>query len=140
VARTLASHTDGWVCDGNYGVVRPLVLAQADTVVWLRLPFPLVYFRLWRRTVTRAWRRDLLWGTNRESWRQSFLSRDSILLWGITHWRAHVRGVSRDLRDVPHRARVYELRSRREVAAFLSALRGATRVRAERTPASEPRR
>ncbi|HXF51759.1 MAG TPA: adenylate kinase, partial [Dehalococcoidia bacterium] len=46
VARTLASHTDGWVCDGNYGVVRPLVLAQADTVVWLRLPFPLVYFRL----------------------------------------------------------------------------------------------
>ena len=26
---------DGWVVDGNYGVVRPIVLERATTVVWL---------------------------------------------------------------------------------------------------------
>ncbi len=122
VEGALTACLDGWVCDGNYALVRPLVLSRADTVVWLRLPFPVVYLRLFIRTVTRAWRREELWNTNRESWRMSFLSRDSILLWGITHWRAHVRGVGRDLRELPHRARVVELRSDRDVADFLRRL------------------
>src|ERR1700745_962235 len=40
---------DGWVIDGNYSAVRPIVWARADTVVWLDLP---------RRIVIRqvAWR------------------------------------------------------------------------------------
>jgi adenylate kinase family enzyme len=122
VERALADHSNGWVSDGNYGVVRPLVLSRADTAVWLRLPFPLVYFRLFRRTVARAWRRELLWGTNRESWRRSFFSRDSILLWGITHWRAHFRHVRRDLHDAAGPVRIVELRSHGEIASFLTCL------------------
>ncbi|HWQ28284.1 MAG TPA: hypothetical protein VNN12_04595 [Dehalococcoidia bacterium] len=122
VQRALSGRAAGWVCDGNYSVVRPLVLARADTVVWLRLPFPLVYLRLFRRTVVRAWRKETLWGTNRESWRQSFFSRDSILLWGVTHWRAHFRGVARDLDDMGNGARVIELRSHDDVERFLRGL------------------
>lgn len=128
VERALAEHPEGWVCDGNYTAVRPLVLARADTVVWLRLPFPLVYFRLFRRTVARAWRKEVLWGTNRESWWRSFLSRDSILLWGVTHWRAHFRGVARHLEELAHDARVIELRSGQDVERFLRELE-----RSERT-------
>ena len=38
VVAALNGCADGWVCDGNYSKVRDLVLAQADSVVWLRLP------------------------------------------------------------------------------------------------------
>lgn len=58
---------DRWVIDGNYSVVRPLVLAAADTVLWLDYPRWLVMQRVLRRSVMRAvWRREL-WNGNRES-------------------------------------------------------------------------
>jgi hypothetical protein len=42
--------------------------------------------RLIRRSIKRAFRRDLLWGTNRESLSKLFLSRDSLLLYVLrTH-------------------------------------------------------
>jgi adenylate kinase family enzyme len=122
VARALDSHPEGWVVDGNYSRVHDITLGQADTAVWLRLPFRVVYARLVWRTVSRAWTRESLWGTNRESWRLSFMSRDSILLWGITNWRPHVRKMRGTLAETPHNARVIELRSTREVDALLASL------------------
>ncbi len=119
----LSRYRDGWVCDGNYRDVRALVMPQADDIVWLRLPFPTVYSRLFLRTVTRAWSREPLWGTNYESWRLSFLSRESILLWGITHWRAHQRNLERDLRRTPHSAGVHTLRSPLAVERFLGSVK-----------------
>lgn len=123
VRAVLALCPDGWVVDGNYGMVKPVVLPQADTVVWLRPPFLRTYWRLLRRTVTRSWRREELWNTNRESFRLSFTSRDSILLWGITHWRAHQRNALRYFAEIDHSARIIQLRSDREVEAWLSRLR-----------------
>lgn len=113
---------DGWVCDGNYRAVRALILPKAETVLWLRLPIRVVFWRLLKRTVGRAWTKEPLWGTNYESWRQSFLSTDSILWWCISHWRTHHRNVRNDLGRIPHRARVVELRSSRDVARFLSSV------------------
>ncbi len=123
IAERLARHSDGWVCDGNYRTIRDIVLPKVETVVWLRLPFPLVFWRLFKRTVTRAWTGESLWGTNYESWRMTFMSRDSILLWCITHWRAHVRGITESLREISHHADVVVLRSMREVREFLSSIR-----------------
>lgn len=122
VSGILDGHVEGWVCDGNYRAIRRIVLPQADTVVWLRLPFALVFWRLVKRTVTRAWTRESLWGTNYESWRMSFLSRESIVLWCITHWRPHIQGITQSLREIPHNADVVVLRSMREVQRFLSSV------------------
>ncbi len=119
---TLREHDGGWVCEGNYSMLRGTILPMADTVVWLRPPFLVAYWRLLKRTIARSWTNEPLWGTNRESWRQSFLSRESILLWGITHWRAHHRNVQRALREIPHHANVVELRSALEVNDFLASL------------------
>lgn len=124
VRSALDASPRGWVCDGNYRAVRDIVLPHADAVVWLRLPFRTVYWRLFKRTVTRGWKKQQLWGTNTESLRMAFLSKDSILLWGITHWRAHVRNVRHSLATIAHQATVHELRSDAEVAAFLAKLRG----------------
>jgi hypothetical protein len=130
VQQKLDGYTGGWVCDGNYKRVRDIVLPRADTVVWLRLPFRVVYWRLFWRTIIRSARREELWSGNRESFRLSFFSRDSMLLWGLTHFRAHFRHVAADLARIPHQANVIELRSARQVGDLLASLG------AERTPSA----
>lgn len=112
---------DGWVCDGNYSRVRDLTIPLADTVVWWNPPFQVAFWRLLKRTVARCWDGKLLWGINRETWRQSFFSRDSIILYQLTHW-SHFKRVIPSLEEIPHRAPVIELRSQKEVDEFLSAL------------------
>ena len=114
----------GWVCVGNYSQCQDLVLSQADTVLWLRLPFRVSFWRLCKRTVARAWTRQPLWAgnPNRESWRQSFCSRNSILLYAITSRKLHVENTLRSLGATPHHATVIELRSARAVRRLLAGL------------------
>lgn len=82
-----------WIVVGNYAQVRDLTWRAADTLIWLDLPFPLVMWRLLRRTIRRVFSRQELWGTgNRETFRNAFLSRHSILLWAI---RTHARNRQR---------------------------------------------
>lgn len=87
LART-AVRAERWSVDGNYGQVRDIVWARATTVIWLNYSFPLVLYRCLKRTIRRAVTREELFSGNRESFRMSFLSRDSIILWVLrTHRR-----------------------------------------------------
>lgn len=60
-----ATRGDRWVVDGNYREVQDLVLARADTIVWLDLPRCLVMRRLLARTLGRGLLRRPLWNANR---------------------------------------------------------------------------
>jgi adenylate kinase family enzyme len=83
-----ATVTGGWVVDGNYSVVRDLVWARADTVVWLDLPRHAVMRQVVWRTLRRAALRAELWNDNRERWR-NFFARDpdqSVIVWA---WQRH---------------------------------------------------
>lgn len=125
VRATLDARANGWISVGNYhSVLGGLVLSQADTVIWLRLPFRVTFWRLFTRTVARAWTKQPLWegNPNRESWRQSFLSKDSILLFSITSRKSHVQRTLANLEQTPHHAWVMVLRSARDVQAMLDAL------------------
>ncbi|UCH43632.1 MAG: AAA family ATPase [Dehalococcoidales bacterium] len=122
VSIVLAQYPEGWVCDGNYSHVRDLVLPMADTVIWLRLPFPVVFWQLLRRTVSRSVKKEVLWGNNYESLRLAFFSRDSLLLYVIRRWRRHQRLIKRDLKEIPNQARVIELHSAKEIEALLNTL------------------
>jgi len=119
VRERLDASPEGWVCDGNYGAVRDLILPEADTAIWLRLPFHVVYWRLASRTIVRSFRGAPLWNGNRESLRQTFFSKDSMLLWGITSWRRSRRRTAEALASIPHGAHVIVLRSPREVSEFV---------------------
>jgi adenylate kinase family enzyme len=72
-----------WVSDGNYSSVRSIVWPRAQVVVWLNLPFAVVFWRVLRRTLHRALTREPLWSGNRESLARAFFSRESILWWVI---------------------------------------------------------
>jgi len=129
VGSALDAHAHGWICDGNYSIVRDVVLARADAIVWLKLPFHLVTAQLLWRTVRRAWTREALWNGNHETWRQSFASRQSILLWGVTHWRAHFRVTAAGIAaHGAHLPRI-ELASTRDVRALVQGLSSASAAR-----------
>ena len=64
VAAMLA--TGGWVTEYQYGTVKADLLAAAQAVVWLDHPFPLVAWRLLRRSVSRAVTRRPLYNGNVE--------------------------------------------------------------------------
>ena len=57
VREALAAAPDGWVVDGNYyGKLGPLVIDQADTIVWLDIPYGKAVWRVVRRTFVRILR------------------------------------------------------------------------------------
>jgi len=119
LAAVLAKLPDGWIIDGNYHRdVGDIALGQADTALWLRLPFRTVYWRLARRTLRRARTGEELWNGNRETWRQ-LLTTDSMLWWGIKAWRPATRKVRTALATVPHHARVVVLRRPAQVKVLL---------------------
>jgi adenylate kinase family enzyme len=82
---------EAWTTDGNYSQVRDIVWSRADTLVWLDYALPVVLWRVISRTVRRIARREELWSGNRENFRVSFLSRDSIILWALTSYRRRRR-------------------------------------------------
>lgn len=115
---------DEWVTDGNYSVARPLLWGRADLIVWLDYPMGVVVQRALRRTVARSWRRTELWSGNRESFRLSFLSRDSILLWVLSTWRKNRQRYRAQFRPggpFAHK-RVCRLESQEQTDAFLASL------------------
>ena len=117
VRDALEAAPGGWVVDGNYdSKLGDLVLAQADTIVWLDLPLSVKWRRVWRRTMHRIRNRVELWNGNRERWRDQVASRDSIYIQVV---RSHFR----HRRSWPQRfegeARLVRLRSEDDVRRWL---------------------
>ena len=70
---------DGWVSDGNYSAVRDLVYERVETVIVLALPWRVMLWRTFKRTVRRFVTREELWNGNRESVWMTFFSRESVV-------------------------------------------------------------
>jgi adenylate kinase family enzyme len=88
-----ATSGDAWVVDGNYGGrgAREIVWRRADTVVWLDFALPVILARLWRRSVGRIRSGEQIWGGNRETFRNTFLSRESLFVWAMKTYRSRRR-------------------------------------------------
>jgi adenylate kinase family enzyme len=123
---TAAAAGDGWVIDGNYSAVRPLVWDRADTVVWLDLPRRTVMRQVVWRTLRRAALRAELWNGNRERWANLFTwePEESVISWA---WHRHsvYRARYAATADDPacSHLRFVRLRRRAEVRRFLAGVR-----------------
>jgi adenylate kinase family enzyme len=76
-----------WVTDGNYSEARAVVWARATTLIWLDYSLPVIYWQLTGRTLRRILTREELWNGNRETFRDSFFSKDSLFLYAYTSRR-----------------------------------------------------
>ncbi len=108
---------DAWVIDGGYwGKIGHLVVRNADVVVWLDLPMRVWLLRLIRRTLGRIARREELWNGNRETMRNVFFSRDSVVWYSLGNFRRRRRVYPVEL--APYN--VVRLRTPKEVAQWLA--------------------
>jgi adenylate kinase family enzyme len=119
-----AASVERWVVAGNYSKTRDLTWTRADTLVWLDYAFPLVLWRLFRRTLARIITQEDLWGSgNRESWRGTFFSRDSLLVWAFkTHWK-YQKSIALAVRQPEYaHLRVLRFRTPGETARWLKSV------------------
>lgn len=86
-----ASIGDAWVAAGNYSPARDLLWSRATTIIWLNYSLPLILWRGIKRTVRRMMFGEVLFHGNRESFKRSFLSRESILWWIVSTYRHRQR-------------------------------------------------
>ena len=120
VRAAIAAAPDGWVIDGNYrSKLDAIVLAQADTLVWLELPLHVSLRRLARRTARRYVRREELWHGNRETIRNMVGPLEGLFAWTVRSYFRHRREIPDALVRNPN-VRLVHLHTPAEVAAFLA--------------------
>lgn len=115
---------DSWILDGNYhSKTFDLKWERATSIVWVNTPFVRNIRQSISRAIKRAWSQEELWpGTgNRETFRKSFFSRQSIVLWAFNNYKKVQERYS-SIRENPswHHIRFIELRSRKDIEDFLS--------------------
>ncbi len=124
---TLLNASPGWVLDGKYNRTRPVKWRNVDLVVWVDYGFVRTLRQAVTRAAKRAWTQQELWpGTgNRESFRRSFFSRESILLWTMKTWRSNRARYEADMQNPAFaHIRFVRITSRHQADALIAELRG----------------
>lgn len=118
-----ATDQPAWVLDGNYSRTQSIKWRSVQAVVWLDHSYPRTICRSIRRATSRALSQQELWpGTgNRETFRKSFFSRDSIILWAMSNYHKVKRRYEATIAN-PSYAHIQfvRLRSNSEVEAYLA--------------------
>ena len=116
---------ESWILDGGYSHLTSTKWANVECVIWLDYSFTRTLSQAVRRAFRRSITKEELWpGTgNRESFRRTFLSRESVILWTIQTWKKNRKKYEALMND-PEYEQIHfiRLRSRRESEAFLESV------------------
>lgn len=83
----IALEKSEWILDGNYSNTIPVKWKNIDMVIWLDFSFSRTFFQALKRAITRIFTKEELWAGNKETFKKTFLSKDSILLWTIKTYK-----------------------------------------------------
>lgn len=108
----------GWVSDGNYSGVHDLVYERVETVIVLALPWRLMLWRTFKRTVRRFVTREVLWNGNRESVWTSFFSRESVIYDLYRRRKKFLAEAEKTEAELPDHIRLVVIRSARDLSEF----------------------
>ncbi|REJ77278.1 MAG: adenylate kinase [Acidobacteria bacterium] len=111
---------DEWIIDGNYTRTRDLVWPRVTLVIWLDLPFRVVYARTIWRTTSRVVTRERVCAGNRERFWRSFFTTDSMIYYvARTFWyrRRRIEGLLKEPQysSIPY----VRLKSTKDVREYL---------------------
>ena len=119
-----ATSGDRWVLDGNYhSKTYEIKWPRATAVVWIDTPFIRNLWQAFARAMNRAWTKKELWpGTgNRETFRQSLFSKESIILWMLTTYPKTRKLYSAIERELPYsHLRFVRLKGRQATEDFVA--------------------
>ena len=116
------SSPQGWVTDHNF----MFILQHAESVIILELPFRTIFWRRLKRSVRRAWTKELVCGGNTESFRQHLTTRESAI-WEAWQRRKRYRRIyERTSPHVPPGVDLFYIRTPRELDRFYD-IHGLTR-------------
>jgi energy-coupling factor transporter ATP-binding protein EcfA2 len=111
---------DRWVSEWQYDDARPLLLARADTLIWLDFPHRTVMHRVLRRSLRRALLRERAFNDNTEGLR-NWLDPGHPVRWAWTHHEHSRAKVLAAIGERPDLA-VVRLRSPAEARRWLAQL------------------
>lgn len=114
--------SQSWVIDGNYKRSQPVKWRDIDLIIWVDYSFGRTLYQAVRRAATRAWQGKEIWaGTgNCETFRKSFFSRDSIIMWTLKTFANNRRQYQALLSDPDwQHVRFVRLRSPKQTQLFL---------------------
>ncbi len=118
---------NGWVTDHYHAEVVDMVHEQAESLIVLQLPFPIMLWRRTKRSLLNALTRKQVCGGNVETFRQHLLTRDSAIyeMWQKRHrYRKLAESISTVAREGVD---FYLIRTARELDNFYR-LHGLTRA------------
>jgi adenylate kinase family enzyme len=85
---TDATSKSKWVACGNWSLVQDIIWTRATHLVWIKLPFRIVFWRLFKRTMKNILTKRTIANGNQETIYQQFFTKQSIFLWAYqTHWK-----------------------------------------------------
>ncbi len=111
----------GWVTDHHSHYLRELILPRAQAIIVLELPFRTYFWRRFKRSVKRAWTKEVVCGGNVETFRQHFASRDSAILENWQRRGRYSQIGETAVAAAPPGLDFYEIRSARELDDFYDA-------------------
>jgi adenylate kinase family enzyme len=114
---------NAWILDGNYTRTIPIKWEKVELVIWLDYSFPRTLLQALKRAIYRSTTGKELWeGTgNRETFRKSLFSKDSIILWTImTHKKVRKMYESLMKNNSYSRIKFIRLRSPSKADKFLN--------------------
>ncbi len=114
VTERMDSSPRGWVTDHNF----MFILQHAESVIILELPFRTIFWRRLKRSVRRAWTKELVCGGNTETFRQHLTTRESAI-WEAWQRRKRYRRIyERTSPHVPSGVDLFYIRTPRELDEF----------------------
>ncbi len=122
----IAQATEGssWVLDGNYNRSQDVKWKHVQTIIWLDYPFHLVFFRVLKRSICRLMDQKPMWNTNnKETFKKSFLSKDSIIWWMMTSYPRMKSRYSEIFESKTSSFNLIRIRNQRELDSFLKQIK-----------------